>query len=113
MRGPAELPPAHTWLPLVDRAIDEDVGPGDVSSALVIDASRRGSAVIEARQPLVVCGLEIARTVFVRLDPELVFERCADDGDAVGPCVIARVHGPLRSLLTAERSALNFLMRMC
>jgi nicotinate-nucleotide pyrophosphorylase (carboxylating) len=113
MRGPAELPPAHTWLPLVDRAIDEDVGPGDVSSALVIEASRRGRAVIEARQPLVVCGLEVAHEVFRRLDPELAFERCADDGDAVAPGVIARIEGPLRSLLTAERSALNFLMRMC
>lgn len=113
MRGPAELPPAHTWLPLVDRALDEDVGPGDVTSALVIDASRHGAAVIEARQPLVVCGLDVAKAVFLRLDPELDFERCAAEGESVRPGVIARVRGPLRSLLAAERSALNFLMRMC
>lgn len=114
MRGPAELPPAHTWHPLVARALEEDVGPGDVSSALVIPAEQRGGAVIEARAPLVVCGLEVARRVFELLDPDLDFERCAAEGERVGEgAVIARVRGPLRTLLTAERSALNFLMRLC
>jgi nicotinate-nucleotide pyrophosphorylase (carboxylating) len=114
MRGPAELPPAHTWLPLVDRAIDEDLGPGDVSSTLVIDAARHGAAVIEAREPLVVCGLDVARAVFTRLDPDVAFERCAAEGEHLRrPGVIARVRGSLRALLAAERSALNFLMRMC
>lgn len=114
MRGPAELPPAHTWLPLVARALEEDVGPGDVSSALVIGPEQRGSAVIEARAPLLVCGLEIARSVFAQLDPALRFERCASEGEHVrAGAVIARVHGAMRPLLSGERSALNFLMRMC
>jgi len=114
MRGPAELPPAHTWLPLVARALEEDIGPGDVTSAIAIGPDQRGAAVIEARMPLVVCGLEIARGVFAALDPELVFERCTADGVHVGSgAVIARVRGPLRTLLAGERSALNFLMRLC
>jgi nicotinate-nucleotide pyrophosphorylase (carboxylating) len=114
MRGPAELPPAHTWLPLVARALEEDVGPGDVSSALVIPADLCGSAVIEAREALVVCGLDVARAVFAGLDPALRFERCAAEGERVAAgSAIARVHGPLRALLAAERSALNFLMRLC
>jgi nicotinate-nucleotide pyrophosphorylase (carboxylating) len=107
MRGPAELPPAHTWLPLVARALEEDVGPGDVTSALVIAPEQRGSAVIEARAPLLVCGLEVARSVFAELDPRLRFESGAADGERVGAgTAIARVHG-------AMRPPLNFLMRMC
>jgi nicotinate-nucleotide pyrophosphorylase (carboxylating) len=114
MRGPAELPPAHTWLPLVARALEEDVGPGDVSTALVIGSEVRGSAVIEARAPLVVCGLAVARAVFAGLDPELAFEPCAADGERVGAgAIVARVRGSMRPLLTGERTALNFLMRMC
>jgi nicotinate-nucleotide pyrophosphorylase (carboxylating) len=114
MRGPAELPPAHTWLPLLARALEEDVGPGDVTSLLVIEASQRGGAVIEARAPLVVCGLEVARRVFAELDPRLAFERCAADGErAAAGAVLARIHGPLRPLLAGERTALNFLMRLC
>jgi nicotinate-nucleotide pyrophosphorylase (carboxylating) len=114
MRGPAELPPAHTWHPLVARALEEDVGPGDVSSALVIPASLQGSAVIEARQALVVCGLDVARAVFAALDPELEFERGAPDGERVqAGAVIAHIRGPLRPLLAGERAALNFLMRLC
>ena len=113
MRGPAELPPAHTWLPLVARALEEDVGPGDVSSALVIPADLCGGAVIEAREELVVCGLDVARAVFAALEPALRFERCAAEGERVrAGRVIARVHGPLRALLAGERSALNFLMRL-
>jgi nicotinate-nucleotide pyrophosphorylase (carboxylating) len=114
MRGPAELPPAHTWLPLLARALEEDVGPGDVTSLIVIGAEQRGHAVIEARAPIVVCGLEIARRVFAELDPELAFERCAADGERVAAgAVIARIQGPLRTLLAGERTALNFLMRLC
>jgi nicotinate-nucleotide pyrophosphorylase (carboxylating) len=114
MRGPAELPPAHTWLPLVARALEEDVGPGDVSSMLVIPGDLTGAAVIEARQELVVCGLDVARAVFEALDPSLRFERCAAEAERVrAGRVLARIDGPLRTLLAAERSALNFLMRMC
>jgi nicotinate-nucleotide pyrophosphorylase (carboxylating) len=114
MRGPAALPPAHTWLPLVARALEEDVGPGDISSALVIPAEQRGVAVIEARAEILVCGLEVARAVFATLDPDLGFERCAAEGERVAAGTpIARLRGAMRPLLAGERSALNFLMRLC
>jgi nicotinate-nucleotide pyrophosphorylase (carboxylating) len=114
MFGPVKPPPVGTWRALVEQALDEDVGPGDVTTPLVVPAGARGDAVVEARQPLVVCGLGVAAAVFEAVDPALAFEATAADGDAVpAGRPLARVQGPLRGLLTAERSALNFLMRMC
>jgi nicotinate-nucleotide pyrophosphorylase (carboxylating) len=114
MLAPVELPPPRTWRALVERALDEDIGPGDVTSALVIPADAVAPGVIEARQELVVCGLEVARAVFAALEPELAFEPAAADGDvARSGAVLARVRGPLRALLAGERTALNFLQRMC
>jgi nicotinate-nucleotide pyrophosphorylase (carboxylating) len=114
MLAPVELPPPRTWRALVERALDEDLGPGDVTSALVIPPDAAAPGVIEARQELVVCGLDVARTVFATLEPELVFEPAASDGEVVlSGAVLARVRGPLRALLAGERTALNFLQRMC
>jgi len=98
----------------VELALSEDVGPGDVTSRLLIDPERCGDAVIEARQPLVVCGLAVAAEVFEQLDPEIEFRPRLRDGDrAEAQQVLAEVEGPLAALLTGERTALNFLMRMC
>jgi nicotinate-nucleotide pyrophosphorylase (carboxylating) len=111
---PLESPPPRLWSGLLELALEEDLGPGDVTSALVIAPDRRGAAVIEARQPLVVCGLDVAEAAFRALDPGLCFERAARDGlevDAGAP--MARLEGRLAPLLAAERSALNFLMRLC
>jgi nicotinate-nucleotide pyrophosphorylase (carboxylating) len=114
MGPPPTLPPADTWLPLVELALAEDVGPGDVTSRLLIDPERRGDAVIEARQPLVVCGLAVAAEVFEQLDPEIEFRPRLRDGDRADPLqVLAEIEGPLAALLTGERTALNFLMRLC
>ena len=60
MGPPPTMPPAETWLPLVELAVDEDIGPGDATTPLVIEPTRAGNTVIEARQALVVCGLELA-----------------------------------------------------
>lgn len=114
MAGPVELPAARTWHALVERALAEDVGPGDLTTPLVASPDRCGEGVIEARQALVVCGLDVARTVFAGVDPRLRFEPRARDGNRVeAGAELARVQGPLRGLLAAERTALNFLMRMC
>ena len=114
MDRPPPLPPAHTWAPLLEAALAEDLRSGDVTSQLVIDASAAGSGRIEARQPLVVCGLELAAAAFVQVDPGVHFDplRRAGDRAATGD-VLARMHGPLRGILAAERTALNFLGRMC
>ncbi len=111
---PPTLSPAETRLRLVEFALDEDIGPGDATTALVIEPDREGDAIIEARQSLVVCGLEVAAEVFHRLDPNVEFRPRVRDGDrAEAGDLLAEVGGNLRALLAGERTALNFLMRMC
>jgi nicotinate-nucleotide pyrophosphorylase (carboxylating) len=108
------LPPAETWLPVVELALAEDLGPGDATTALLIEPGRAGDAVIEARQSLVVCGLEVASEVFHQLDPDVEFHPRVRDGErAEAGEIMAEVEGRLPALLAAERTALNFLMRMC
>lgn len=107
-------PPRSAWRPLVEWALAEDVGPGDVTSALSIPADARGRARIEAREDVVVCGLDVAEEVFRQVDPGLVLERRVAEGDLAGAdAPLLLVAGPVRSILTAERTALNFLTRLC
>ncbi|MEM7411876.1 MAG: carboxylating nicotinate-nucleotide diphosphorylase [Myxococcota bacterium] len=114
MLGPVDLPPYRSWRALVQLALDEDLGPGDVTTALVTGPEDPGVGVIEARQELCVCGLPIAAAVFRELDPGLTFEPVVRDGDRVQPGEpLARLHGSLRSILIGERPALNFMMRLC
>jgi len=98
---------------LIDLALDEDAGLGDVTSRAIFPARHTSRAFIEARQDLTVCGLEIAARVFARVDPALEVKLAADDGDRVknGTKVLTIV-GPTASLLTAERTALNFIQRL-
>jgi nicotinate-nucleotide pyrophosphorylase (carboxylating) len=98
---------------LIDLALDEDTGLGDLTSRAIFSASHRSRAVIEAREALTLCGLEVAARVFARVDPRLAVELMARDGSRVRPGrVVLRVRGPTASLLTAERTALNFLQRL-
>jgi len=109
-----EHPPARAWRDLVERALDEDVGPGDVTTALLVPAERNAEALIEAREPLIVCGLEVAATVFRCCDARLELEPRARDGDTLAAGEpLAFVRGRARGILSAERTALNFLMRLC
>lgn len=113
MKPPA-LPPRASWWPLLERALAEDLGPGDATSMATIGADARGEAVIEAREALVVCGLPIAEAVFAALDPALETKREWGEGEArERDLPILSVRGSLRSILAAERTALNFLQRMC
>lgn len=108
----APVPPP---LPLVDeavrRALDEDLGEsGDVTSAAVVPENARAKAVIAARKPGVVAGVEIAARVFQLLDDTLHVSQTVSDGASVGAgTVVLEVAGPARSILGAERVALNFL----
>lgn len=114
MQGPVEHPPARAWRDLVERALDEDVGPGDVTTALLVPESATALARVEARQPLVACGLPVAAHVFRRCDSALDIEICAAEGEAVpSGAPLLRVRGSAAHILTAERTALNFLMRLC
>lgn len=114
MTSAPPLPPAHAWRPLVALALAEDLGPGDVMTPLVIGEGRDGEAVVEAREPLVVCGIAIAAAVFEEVDASLTVAATACDGERVGSgAPLLRVYGSLRSLLAAERTALNFLGHLC
>ena len=112
----ATLPPSADWRVLLDLALAEDIGPGDLTSALVIEVDREGRARIEARTKMIVCGLPIIRDVFSRVDPTLQMDSSSDlgEGSAVDAgCVLLRIRGRYASILTAERTALNFLGRLC
>lgn len=111
MSGPGggELDPAA----LVAAALAEDVGDGDRTSLWAVPEGARGAARIVAREAGVVAGSGPAGEVFRAVDPEIEtrWERIDGDRLAAGD-VVARVRGPLRGLLTAERTALNFLGRL-
>lgn len=98
---------------LIDLALAEDAGLGDLTSRAIFPAAHRSRAVIEAAQELVVCGGDVAAAVFTRLDPALVVAIGARDGQVVKKgAVILRVRGSTASILTAERTALNFIQRL-
>ncbi len=98
---------------LVELAIQEDVGAGDLTSQAVIPEALEGRAVFVARAPGVVSGLPAAALVFATLDPRVRFDPLVRDGDAVQPGTrLARVAGPMRAILTGERTALNFLQHL-
>jgi nicotinate-nucleotide pyrophosphorylase (carboxylating) len=98
---------------LIDLALDEDAGLGDVTSRTIFPAQHRSKGFIGAEQDLVLCGVDVAARVFARVDPELKVTLEARDGDALKKGdVVLRVAGPTASLLTAERTALNFIQRL-
>src|ERR671919_2392077 len=98
---------------LAYAALAEDVGEGDVTTEATIDADASGEAALVLKEPGVVCGLDVAEAVFRALDVELRFERLVEDGTLVGSATaVARVSGPLRAILTGERTALNYLGRL-
>jgi nicotinate-nucleotide pyrophosphorylase (carboxylating) len=114
MRGPVELPPARSFRLLVRLALDEDIGPGDATTRLVVPEDRLGVGIVEARERLVVCGLPIARRVLEEVDSALAVEILASEGStAEAGEPLLRVRGALHGILAGERTALNFLMRMC
>lgn len=98
----------------VRRALAEDLGPGgDVTTAALIPPDQRGHGRIVARESLVLAGMPLAVEAFRQLDPAVEVEAAAAEGDrcAPGQCV-ATVSGPLASILTSERVALNFLQHL-
>ena len=97
-------------LATVDAALEEDLPGGsvDVTSVATIAADASGSGVFAAREPGVVAGLGVAALVFLRIDPTVeVRDRVPDGTRVAAGDVVMRVSGPTRSLLTAERTALN------
>jgi nicotinate-nucleotide pyrophosphorylase (carboxylating) len=104
----------ESFLPLVKFALSEDVGTGDVTTLNAVPANVGARAVIMAKARGVVSGLEIAQMTFREVDPALHFKALLQDGAAIeAGTVLAKVTGLVGSIMTAERTALNFMMRMC
>jgi nicotinate-nucleotide pyrophosphorylase (carboxylating) len=106
-----ELTPAVERL--IDLALEEDLGRGDVTSAALFDPAALAEGELVAREPLVVAGLAVAAAVFRRVDGGIAFTARAADGQplAAGDA-LASVRGPAAGVLGAERTALNFLQRL-
>lgn len=101
-------------LELVRRALMEDLaGYGDITSEWTVPSGLPGRAVITAREPVVVCGLPLAMAVLKEIDPEAGFTPLVEDGAEAGAgAEIAKIAGSARSVLTAERTMLNFLIHL-
>ena len=98
---------------IVRRALAEDLGWGDVTTEATVPSTQQARGVLLAKSPCVIAGVEVALEAFRQLDPSLTVHADRADGDscAAGD-IIATLHGSAASLLTAERTALNFLQRM-
>jgi nicotinate-nucleotide pyrophosphorylase (carboxylating) len=103
-----------TSLALVRAALAEDLaGYGDITSRWTVHPGLRGRAVIDAREEMVVCGLPLAEAVMKEIDQRAAFTGLVADGTAVRPGdQVAAIEGAARSILSAERTMLNFLIHL-
>ena len=113
MTPPPPAPDPAGYRELVGRALAEDIGSGDVTSDAIVPADRRARATLVAKRDCVVAGLDVTREVFAQVDPTLTFRAIKADGDGcrMGDR-LATIEGPAASILTAERTALNFLQHL-
>jgi len=103
----------HSIRKLIEQALAEDIGPGDVTSGAVIPEDSSSTAEIIAKEDLVLAGIPFAREVFRTLDPGVRFTPVAHDGSRVPfGSLIARVQGNTRVLLAGERVALNIMQHL-
>ena len=106
--------PRIVFEPVVRAALAEDFGvSGDLTANLLVPESANGALVMRAREAGTIAGMQAARLTYELVDADVRFDVVADDGSRVSPGdEVARVLGPSRSLLSAERVALNFLGRL-
>jgi nicotinate-nucleotide pyrophosphorylase (carboxylating) len=98
---------------LIEIALKEDSGPGDITTDNLVGPDLDGKGVITAKEPIVIAGLDVAGQVFERLDHEVIFRAGYKDGDIIEDGgTVAEVEGKLQVLLKGERTALNFLQRL-
>jgi len=98
---------------LLDAALEEDAARDDVTTRALVPEDREAEAEIRAGADGVICGLPLAGRLVARFDPRISFEECRHDGDHVAHGdVVARLCGPAASILSVERTMLNFLQRL-
>jgi nicotinate-nucleotide pyrophosphorylase (carboxylating) len=106
-------PQRRGWEPIVALALAEDIGTGDITSLATVAPTATATGTILAKSPGYISGIEVAAFVFASVDPAIGYEPLVADGDRVdNRTPLARLAGPARSLLTAERTALNLLQRL-
>jgi nicotinate-nucleotide pyrophosphorylase (carboxylating) len=103
---------AQTVADIVARALAEDVGQGDVTTAATVSPDARARALITQKAAGVIYGLDVAAETFRALDPDVVVEALTAEGQWRGQGPVLRLEGSARALLTGERTALNFLQRL-
>ena len=105
---------AGAYQGLVRRALGEDFGWGDVTTETLIAPQQRARGVIMAKSACILAGLDVALEAFRQLDPGMTATRLVQEGERCSPGThIAEIHGAAAAFLTAERTALNFLQRLC
>jgi len=98
---------------LIKQALIEDIGVGDITTDATVHSDEVATAFIACKEPLVASGLDVAKNVFKTLDPTLKWTSKKKDGDRCKKgATLAQIHGSASSLLTAERTALNFLQHL-
>lgn len=101
------------WEAIVDLALAEDIGTGDITTLATVPSTAQATGVLLAKDAGVISGIDVARFIFARVDQAIAFEAFVSDGDSVSAGTgLARVSGPARSILTAERTALNLIQRL-
>jgi len=95
-------------------ALEEDIGPGDITTQLLVPKDESGTAEIVAKEDFVLAGFEVVEMVFKKLDPETRVQFNFSDGDYIkNGDIIGLISGRFVTLLEGERTALNFLQRLC
>jgi len=98
---------------IIEKAIKEDVGKGDLTTELLIEPKKKAHGLILAESKAIVCGCYIVQRVFEKLDPKVKFSISVKDGDEIEPGkIVAEMSGRASSILTGERLALNFLQHL-
>ena len=98
---------------MIRMALAEDIGAGDVTSLYFVPEERLARAFVTVRKEGVISGMDLAEAVFLEVDPTLDVQVLVEDGSKVAPgAMLMKVEGKARSILTAERTALNFLQRL-
>lgn len=99
---------------IISRALEEDWGYGDWTTDLTVDSNTKALARLIAKEELVACGVDVAKAVFLRVDPQLQVHCAVKNGDKVPDRgLMIEVEGSARAILKAERVALNLMGRMC
>ena len=100
-------------LTLLELALAEDIGSGDITTRATIPAERQATGRLLVKGAGVLSGMPVVRAVYARVDARVVVEQLVADGAALAPgTIVATLAGPARALLTGERVALNFLQRL-